>query len=137
MNKLYKSKTDKVISGLFGGISEYLNIDSTLIRIMAVLIFLSRPFTFLLFYIIATVIVPEDDGIIINDNKEYESSNTPLFLGGGLIIFGSILLAERFLPSFHFNIFSSLRFILARITNLWPVLLIVLGIYIITNRNNK
>ena len=35
--KLYRSKTDKKISGVCGGIAEYLNVDAKIIRIVWVL----------------------------------------------------------------------------------------------------
>lgn len=63
MKKLYLSKTDKKIFGLCGGLSEMLDIDSTLIRL--VLIFLCL-FTciapLLLTYIIAGIITPKKPG---------------------------------------------------------------------------
>lgn len=33
MKKLYKSKTDKKICGVCGGLGEYFNVDSTIIRL--------------------------------------------------------------------------------------------------------
>jgi phage shock protein C len=33
MKKLYKSKNDKVISGLIGGLGEYFDVDPVLIRL--------------------------------------------------------------------------------------------------------
>ncbi len=57
MKKLYKSTTDRMVCGVCGGIAEYFNIDSSLIRIAWVI------FTFcggcgLLAYIIAAIILP-------------------------------------------------------------------------------
>lgn len=57
MKKLYKSETDKKLCGVCGGIAEYFNIDSTLIRLIwaiAVLCF----GTGILAYIIAAIILP-------------------------------------------------------------------------------
>ncbi len=34
MRKLYKSQTDKKLCGVCGGIAEYFNIDSTVIRLI-------------------------------------------------------------------------------------------------------
>lgn len=36
MKKLYRSNTDKKICGVCGGLGEYFNVDSTLIRLAAV-----------------------------------------------------------------------------------------------------
>ena len=32
--KLYRSKTDKMLCGVLGGLAEYLDVDATLIRIL-------------------------------------------------------------------------------------------------------
>ena len=45
--KLYKSSTDKKILGVCGGIAEYFEVDSTIIRIVAVLLALSGGMGFL------------------------------------------------------------------------------------------
>ncbi len=57
MKKLFKSTTDKKLCGVCGGIAEYFNIDSTIVRLIWVL------FTFfggsgILAYIIAALIMP-------------------------------------------------------------------------------
>ena len=36
--RLYRSKNSRMLCGVCGGIGEYLNIDPTLIRLMAVLV---------------------------------------------------------------------------------------------------
>ncbi len=55
--KLYKSKTDKKLCGVCGGIAEYLNIDSTVIRLIAILAILFAGGG-LLAYIIAALVMP-------------------------------------------------------------------------------
>ncbi|MGN0163615.1 MAG: PspC domain-containing protein [Candidatus Ornithomonoglobus sp.] len=58
MKKLYKSQTDRKICGICGGIAEYLNIDSTLVRLLwAVLICCFG--TGILAYIMASIIMPD------------------------------------------------------------------------------
>ena len=57
--KLYKSSTDKKIAGVCGGIAEYFNIDSTLVRLGWV-VFCALGGSGLLAYIIAAVIIPRD-----------------------------------------------------------------------------
>ena len=58
MKKLYRSKTDKKICGVCGGLGEYFNVDSTLIRLAAVL--LAFWGGGILAYIIAAIIIPEE-----------------------------------------------------------------------------
>ena len=56
--KLYKSSTDKKIAGVCGGIAEYFNIDSTLVRLGWV-VFCALGGSGLLAYIIAALIMPD------------------------------------------------------------------------------
>ena len=51
--KLYRSNTDKMLSGVLGGIAEYFGIDSTLVRILfaAVAVF-TAAFPCIMLYII-------------------------------------------------------------------------------------
>lgn len=55
--KLCKSRENRMISGVCGGIGEYLNIDPTIIRLAFVL--LAFPGTSILGYFIAAIIIPE------------------------------------------------------------------------------
>ena len=56
--KLYRSKTDKKICGVCGGIAEYLGIDSTIVRLILVLAVVCAGVG-VLAYIIAALIMPE------------------------------------------------------------------------------
>ena len=56
--KLYLSKIDKKLSGVCGGIGEYFEIDSTLVR-LAWVVFALAGGSGLLAYIIAAIIIPE------------------------------------------------------------------------------
>ncbi|WP_019908539.1 PspC domain-containing protein [Paenibacillus sp. HW567] len=60
MTRLYRSTRDKVMTGLAGGLSETLGIDSTLFRI---LLLVSIPFTggaTILVYFIAAIVIPKE-----------------------------------------------------------------------------
>lgn len=55
--KLYKSNTDKKLAGVCGGIAEYFNIDSTIVRlILAVFTLLGG--AGILAYIVAALVMP-------------------------------------------------------------------------------
>ena len=58
MKKLCKSNTNKRISGVCGGISEYLNADATLVRLAFMLVCLVGG-SGVLAYIAAAIIMPE------------------------------------------------------------------------------
>ena len=54
--KLYRSNTDKILAGVCGGIAEYLAVDSTVVRLLAVLsVFTSVG---IIAYIIAALVIP-------------------------------------------------------------------------------
>lgn len=60
MKRLYRSHTDKKIAGICGGLGEYLSVDPTVIRLVAVIGCLATGIVpFLVGYIIAWIIVPE------------------------------------------------------------------------------
>ena len=56
--KLYKSSTDKKLAGACGGLAEYFNIDSTLVRLGWV-VFCALGGSGLLAYIIAALVMPD------------------------------------------------------------------------------
>lgn len=60
MKKFYLSSTDKKIGGVCGGIAEYLNVDSTFVRLLFVLGFLLGGFTFIA-YITLWIVAPRRD----------------------------------------------------------------------------
>ena len=63
--KLYLSNKDKKISGFCGGLAQYFDLDSTIVRLIYVLlIFISMGFG-IIFYIVASLIVPRNP----NKNK--------------------------------------------------------------------
>lgn len=63
--RLYKSRKNKMIDGVCGGIAEYFNIDPTIVRIIAVIIGCLKG-AGLLIYILACIIIP------VNPNETVE-----------------------------------------------------------------
>ncbi len=57
--KLYRSRTDRKIAGVCGGLGEYFGIDPTLMRLLFVLGLLFVGGT-LLAYIILMIVIPEE-----------------------------------------------------------------------------
>lgn len=59
MKKLYRSRKNKAISGVFGGLGEMYDIDPTILRLAFVFLALATAvFPALIFYIIAAMIIP-------------------------------------------------------------------------------
>lgn len=61
MKKLYLSETDKKLCGVCGGIAEYFNIDSTLVRLGWVITWF-MPIPSIVAYFVAAIIVPHNPG---------------------------------------------------------------------------
>ena len=57
--KLFKSKTNRVLTGVCGGLAEYLNADVNVVRIICVL--LCTTGAGLLAYIAAAILLPEGE----------------------------------------------------------------------------
>ncbi|MFV9510569.1 PspC domain-containing protein [Tepidibacillus sp. LV47] len=61
MKKLRRSKRNRMIGGVMGGIAEYFNIDVTIVRLIyALLIIPTGLFPLIFAYIIALFIIPEE-----------------------------------------------------------------------------
>ncbi len=60
--KLYRSRRDRWISGVCGGIAENTGMDSTLVRLLAVLVivFVGAIFLGIIGYVIAACVIPEE-----------------------------------------------------------------------------
>jgi phage shock protein C len=58
IKRLYRSKNDRVIAGICGGLGEYFKIDPVLIRILAVLLVLGFG-SGIIAYLVGWLIIPE------------------------------------------------------------------------------
>ena len=57
--KLYKSKTNRVLTGVCGGIGEYLNVDANIVRLVCVLMCTTG--VGLIVYLTAALLLPEGE----------------------------------------------------------------------------
>lgn len=126
---LYRSIKDRKIAGVAGGIAEYLNIDSTVIRLIWILAILFGGAGFLA-YLIAWILIPEEKegfeqtGPEERGNPRVEKSE---FYGGTgfwgilLIALGGILLLREFIP------YELTRYF-------WPIIIIGLGLFLLIHR---
>ncbi len=121
MKKLTRSKNNRMIFGVCGGLAEFFNIDAAIIRIIWFVMALTSFGTLAIIYLLCGVIIPEDDGYIYQDGESTNNMDTSLFIGLGLIIVGAYFLLRIIYPQ------------IMRLGRYWPVLLIILGIYIIFN----
>lgn len=146
--RLYRSYTDKMIGGVCGGLGEYFDIDPVIIRILFIVAVIFGGGG-ILAYIILWIVIPqkpytvpkfdnESDAKIDSETEpEVKSENTfrefvvqkrninKNTLGGIiLILLGLLFLIDNFIPHIRFG-------------DLWPIILIVLGISIILKARNN
>ncbi|PKM57594.1 MAG: PspC domain-containing protein [Firmicutes bacterium HGW-Firmicutes-2] len=55
--KLYRSRTDRMLFGVCGGLADYFNVDPTLVRLVMVLFWMTGGG--FLAYLIAAIVMPE------------------------------------------------------------------------------
>lgn len=76
--RIYKSSTNKVISGVIGGIGEYMEVDPTILRLMYILIaILTAVFPAVVGYFIASMIVPSRPITMNEEVKEPAKEEPP------------------------------------------------------------
>ncbi len=139
--RLYRSKKDRMIAGVCGGIAEYFDIDPTLVRIIAVLtIFING--IGLIAYLIAWIVIPQNPeqsskeekgklrekaeevaqniGKHINEDLDKDNYKKDRRVIGGLILLGlgCLFLINNFLPHLSPG-------------KLWPLILIIIGLGIL------
>ena len=144
MKRLYRSRKNRMLGGVCGGIAEYFEIDPVIIRLVAVALFFVGG-SALLAYIIALIIIPYEPGeMTAGDNKsaapaasvstpglseapQKSGDSVPLFLGILLIIIGALFLMHNlpfFSPIYYWGRHYIRHFF-------WPSILIVFGIFLI------
>ena len=76
MKKLYKSRKNKVLAGVMGGLGEYFDVDPVILRLGYLLIVIfTAVFPGIIIYIVAALIVPEAPHItpskqVVDDAKQ-------------------------------------------------------------------
>lgn len=95
--RLTRSKHDRMIGGVAGGMAAHLNIDSAWIRIAWLALLILGP-GFIL-YVIAWIAIPESaDADPLPVRAARAGDNGRLIVGGLLVVIGGSLLANRYLP---------------------------------------
>lgn len=150
--KLYRSRRDKMLGGVAGGLAEYFDIDPTLVRIAFVItLFLGG--SGILAYVILWIVVPEEPFVfqMPGTNTEQQKTDEKQQEGGSaddafkayqeaselqrqrrrslagwiLIIIGALFLAQNFIPHFC-------------VGNFWPLILVAIGAALLLKaKNNK
>ena len=67
--KIYRSESDRKVAGVCGGLAEYFDMDSTIIRLVAVFLILAWG-SGLLAYIVAALVIPNESEVEMVIKKE-------------------------------------------------------------------
>jgi phage shock protein C len=128
--KLYRSKKDRMVAGVCGGVSSYWGIDTVLLRIIWVLSILFGGVGFLL-YLAAIIIIPENPDESYQEEDTSDRDNRTAFWGSLLIIVGSIILLKQF------GFFYYIRYWDIPWKVIWSILLILLGVFLLVNKRDS
>ena len=64
-NKLYRSRENRMLGGVCGGLGEYFDIDPTLVRLLFVFgAFLGIPGALALIYLVMLIMVPQEAPVV-------------------------------------------------------------------------
>jgi phage shock protein C len=127
VKKLYRSRNDKVLCGVCGGVGNYLSIDSTIIRILWVLITVVNPVLGVLLYIISCVLIPEEP---YTSQQSTPSQSVPTQQGQQVKVVDSTAIVGLFLTLLGFLIiFKVVDEVISSITP-WYVVKISRGLSI-------
>jgi phage shock protein C len=136
--RLYKSRTDRMWSGVSGGLAEYLDIDSTFVRIAWLVVGILTAGFAIIAYVALVIIMPERPKEAATESSESAAEparsgeatadrgrgrQRNVVLGAVLVAIGGLFLAQNF---DLFDWFDFGRF--------WPVVLILLGLLLIVRK---
>jgi phage shock protein C len=133
---LYRSRTERMIAGVCGGLAEYFDIDPTLVRLIAVALTLAGGSGILAYFIFWLVVPQKPLNLASVDNPTMasstvetedvdseasnETSSAALFIGIVLTVMGFLFLVGNFISLAWFSF-----------SKLWPLVLIAIGIIVI------
>lgn len=100
--KLYRSRVDRILGGVCGGLAEHFNIDPTIVRLLFVAFFVINPAAAAIIYIAAWVIIPEKPYLTPEERMALEKAGVKkreegLILIGLLLILAGVIGAARML----------------------------------------
>ena len=113
--RLMRSRSDRVVAGVCGGLGAYFGVDPVVFRIAFVVLALSGWGGGALLYVIAWIVMPEGEttGAAVTDRTGLGAR----FIGVALILVGAVTLIDRVLPQFD------LMF--------WPIAVVAVGVAIL------
>jgi phage shock protein PspC (stress-responsive transcriptional regulator) len=131
--QLYRSKTDRVLGGVSGGLADYFAVDSTLIRIIFIILFFSGG-AGIFVYLVLWLIIPSRPGKKIAEEdtikenvEEIKTRAEEIGHKQGRQWFGILLLSLGVI-----FLLRNLGFFRIFVGRLWPIVLVIIGIIMLT-----
>ena len=139
--RLYRSRDNRVIAGVCGGLADYLNVDATMVRVVTALVTLFGG-SGILAHIILWIVVPEAPGgasqtkehgqTTEGDPKPDPDRREKILSGTGgqwlvgtlLIVVGVMLLLNNLLPALE-------------LMRLWPLAIIIFGVWLLMKKGDE
>ncbi len=129
IKKLYRSRSDRYIGGVSGGLADYFNMDSNIIRVLFVVLTFFGGISLIL-YLVAFIIIPENPSQDRGE-KMVQEKDRNLLLAIVLIVIGGIILVKEF------GIFGYFHFWRIPWISIWALFLIVIGILLILSADRS
>ncbi|GAA3347283.1 PspC domain-containing protein [Amorphoplanes nipponensis] len=117
MRRLRRSRSDRVIGGVCGGLGRYLGVDPVLLRIAAVALVLASGLG-VLAYVIAWIAVPDDAGEPEPAPARSSPGSLSWYAGIVLVALGGVLLLRLVAPWFD-------------VALVWPLIIILAGVLVL------
>jgi phage shock protein C len=109
-----RSRDERVVAGVCGGVGRYLGVDPVLLRIAFIILALANGLG-VIAYVVAWVAIPEEQpGQAPGPPAETRRETGRLVLGGSLVVLGLVLLLDRLAPDLD-ELF-------------WPVAVVAVGV---------
>ena len=102
--KLYKSKSDRMVDGVCAGIADYLNVDPSVVRLTLVAFTILSFWVAIIFYVAAMVVMPVKPPSLSEPVGVMQETSRRKHSGGGLITGVVILIVGIILLFRHYNI---------------------------------
>jgi len=97
---LRRSRHDRVIAGVCGGLGRYLGVDPVLLRIAFIVLAIAGG-SGILIYVVAIIVIPEEKpGEDLGPVHARSGATGRILVGTALIALGTILLVDRFVSWF-------------------------------------
>lgn len=120
VRRVRRSRQDRVIGGVCGGLAQYLGVDPVLLRIAAVALALSGG-AGVVAYIVAWILIPEATGPEPAPSERVENRHgLAVAVGAALVAVGGLLLLNQIVPWFNAAI-------------IWPIVVVVVGALVLTS----